>query len=251
MLRIRQLALVARDLEPVVEDLCAVLGVPVCFRDPGVATFGLHNALLPVGTTFLEVVSPREAGTSAGRLLDRMGGDGGYMVILQTDDLAAARARARERGARVVWEIALDDIATVHLHPRDVGGAIVSLDESTPAAEWRWAGPDWRRLASTAVVSAIRVAEVCTHDPQRLAARWADLFGGPIEPSGDGFVWPLEESAVRFLPARDREGLTAIGFEAPGCDAALAAARARGLPVDGDSVTIAGTRLDFQRASGD
>ena len=35
MLRIRQLALVARDLEPVVEDLCAVLGVSVCFRDPG------------------------------------------------------------------------------------------------------------------------------------------------------------------------------------------------------------------------
>ena len=46
MLELRQLALVAQDLEPVVEDLTAVLGVPVCFRDPGVATFGLHNACL-------------------------------------------------------------------------------------------------------------------------------------------------------------------------------------------------------------
>ena len=99
---------------------------------------------MPIGNQLLEVVSPKEENTSAGRLLDRQGGDGGYMVILQTDDLAGARARAEAGGARVVWELALDDIATVHLHPRDVGGAIVSLDESKNPDDWRWAGPGWR-----------------------------------------------------------------------------------------------------------
>jgi len=46
-------ALVARDLEPVVADLCAVFNVEVAFRDPGVAAFGLENAVLPIGRTFL------------------------------------------------------------------------------------------------------------------------------------------------------------------------------------------------------
>ena len=33
LLRLRQVALVARELEPVVDALCDVLGVEVCFRD--------------------------------------------------------------------------------------------------------------------------------------------------------------------------------------------------------------------------
>ena len=42
-----------------------------------------------------------------------------------------------------MWQITLDDIATVYLHPRDVGGALLSLDEPRPPASWRWAGPEW------------------------------------------------------------------------------------------------------------
>ena len=144
-MRLRQIALVAEKLEPAVSDLCSVLGVEVCFRDPGVAEFGLVNALMPIGDTFLEVVCPKQPDTTAGRLLARRGGDGGYMVILQTDDLRAARRRAAEQGVRIVWEIALPDVETVHLHPRDIGGAIVSLDEPRPPESWRWAGPDWQR----------------------------------------------------------------------------------------------------------
>ena len=70
-MHIRQVALVARDLEPVVADLCAVFGLEVAFRDPGVGEFGLHNAVMPVGTTFLEVVSPVREGTTAGRFLEK------------------------------------------------------------------------------------------------------------------------------------------------------------------------------------
>lgn len=242
MLRIRQLALVARDLEPVVEDLCAVLGVSVCFRDPGVATFGLVNALMPIGNQLLEVVSPKEENTSAGRRLDRQGGDGGYMVILQTDDLAGARARAEAGGARVVWELALDDIATVHLHPRDVGGAIVSLDESKNPDDWRWAGPSWRDSVATDVVRGIRAAEIRTDAPAKLAARWSALFGREVEERDEGADWALDDDThVHFRPASGREGFQGIELDAPGRDRALSVARERGLAVDGDRVTIAGT----------
>jgi hypothetical protein len=244
MLRIRQLALVARELETVVEHLSAVLDLSVCFRDPGVATFGLANALLPIGTSFLEVVSPAEEGTAAGRHLDRHGGDGGYMVILQTDDLKAARSRAEAGGARVVWEIAFDNIATVHLHPRDVGGAIVSLDESRPPEEWRWAGPDWRAAVRTDVVREIRAAEIASDDPERLGHRWTELFGGDLVPRDAGFAWPLDDGTeVRFLPRTGRDGFSGIELVAPGRDRALEVARLRGLPTEGDCVTIAGTRL--------
>src|SRR2546425_11952165 len=99
---------------------------------------------MPVGATFLEVVSPVREGTTAGRLLDRRGGDGGYMVILQTADLRADRARLAALGVRIVWQVELDDIATVHLHPRDLGGAIVSLDQPVPPESWRWGGPEWQ-----------------------------------------------------------------------------------------------------------
>ena len=57
-LRLRQVALVAEKLAPVEAELCQVLGVEVCYRDPGVGHFGLENALFPVGNQLLEVVAP-------------------------------------------------------------------------------------------------------------------------------------------------------------------------------------------------
>ncbi|MCP5069350.1 MAG: hypothetical protein GY946_22525, partial [bacterium] len=47
-MRLRQIALVAKELDPVVERLCSVLGIEVGFNDPGVAAFGLVNAVMPV-----------------------------------------------------------------------------------------------------------------------------------------------------------------------------------------------------------
>ena len=134
-MRIRQIALVARELEPVVADLCAVLGLEVALRDPGVAEFGLHNAVMPVGDTFLEVVSPRARGHErAGRFLERRSGDGGYMVHPARPTTSPAIAAARRRSACAsCWEIALSDIATVHLHPRDLGGALVLARSAAPA----------------------------------------------------------------------------------------------------------------------
>src|SRR3954464_2439099 len=96
--RLRQVALVARDMAAAEQELTGALGVEVAYRDPGVGEFGLENVLFTLGDTSLEVVSPIREGTTAGRYLSRRGGDGGYMVILQTDDLDAARARVAAPG---------------------------------------------------------------------------------------------------------------------------------------------------------
>ena len=242
-MHIRQVALVARDLEPVVADLRAVLGLPAGFVDPGVGAFGLRNEVLAVGTTFLEVVSPVEEGTTAGRFLARRGGDGGYMVILQTRDLAADRRRLTALGVRIVWEVALDDIATVHLHPRDVGGAIVSLDEPRPAASWRWGGPGWERRVRTDVVRGITAVTIAAGDPARMARRWAEVLGIP---AGDGTTLALDGGTIRFVAAGSRgEGVVGVALEAGDAARAVRAGRERGLVAGDRHVEIAGVRFDL------
>ena len=41
-LRLRQIALIARELATVVEEIRDVFGLEVAYRDPAVAVFGLH-----------------------------------------------------------------------------------------------------------------------------------------------------------------------------------------------------------------
>ncbi|MFI5217148.1 MAG: VOC family protein [Candidatus Limnocylindria bacterium] len=245
-MRLRQIALVASELDPVVRDLCGVLGLEVCFRDPGVAEFCLHNALMPIGDCFLEVVSPTRTGTTAGRLLERRGGDGGYMVIVQTDDLARDRERMAALGVRIVWQIELPDAQTIHLHPRDVGAAIVSLDQMPEPESWRWAGPRWRSFVKSDVTRALAGVELQSPDPGALAARWGQVFGRKPTATRDGaHALALDAGAVRFAPARDGRGEGVSGVDLRVADPAevVARARRRGAHVDGDVVVLCGTRF--------
>jgi catechol 2,3-dioxygenase-like lactoylglutathione lyase family enzyme len=245
-MRLRQVALVARDLEAVVGDCCAVLGLEVAFRDPEIAMFGLRNALMPIGDTFLEVVSPVREDATAARFLQRRGGDGGYMVIVQTDDLDAARRRLSALGVRVVFEVAFDDVATLHLHPRDVGGAILSLDVARPPESWRWAGPVWRDHVRTEVSAVIAGVELQAADPGALAARWSAILERPSRESGPGAcVIPLDDGVIRFVRAEDERGDGVAGLDVRLHDRAraFASAHARGLATTADTITLGGVRV--------
>src|SRR5476649_559199 len=99
-MKLRQCVFVARDLEGSTAELCDILGIDVAYRDPNVAKWGLANVVCPTGHDFLEIVSPTQAGTSAGRYLDRRKGDSGYMVILQTANAVAGRQGGTGPGLR-------------------------------------------------------------------------------------------------------------------------------------------------------
>lgn len=246
-MRLRQVALVARSLEPVLRDLRRVLGLGEPFRDPGVGTFGLENGVLPLGDAFLEVVSPVKPDTTAGRWLDRRGGDTGYMAIFQTRDLAGARARIERLGVRVVWETTLRGAATIHLHPRDVGGAIVSLDAMEPPESWEWAGPGWRDRARTEVATGLVGAVLEAPEPEALAARWGSVLDARPDPAEDG-SWTLaleQGTRVRFVPTRRAREAALVGVEVALRDRPRfrdEARRAGVLGPDG-SAQIAGTRI--------
>src|SRR5499427_2819698 len=138
-LRMRQICLVAHQLAPVVDTFRKVFGLEVCYRDPGVGKYGLENALFPIGNGFLEVVAPIRDGTAAGRYLDRRGGDGGYMCIVDCNDLDARRAQLGALEVRIVEDIRAGDAVlwseAIHLHPRDTGGCLLSIDRHSGGAD--------------------------------------------------------------------------------------------------------------------
>jgi len=247
-MRLRQVALAAHDLDAATEALCAVLGIEVGFRDPGVAVFGLVNAVMPVGDTFLEVVSPVSEDAPARRYLARRGGDCGYMVMVQTEAFDADRARLERAGVRIVWTGELSDIRGMHLHPKDTGGALLSLDEPVPAASWRWAGPEWREHVRRERVESLSGATIGCRDPGATAARWATLLGREPRRGPEGPELRLDGSVLRFVAADDpaREGLVAFQVRAGDPDAVLRAARDRGLATGPACVTICGTRIDLE-----
>lgn len=186
--------LAARDLDRACARLGADLGLGEAFSDPAVAHFGLQNAVYAIGETFLEVVSPVEEDTAAGRLLDRRGEECGYMVMFQVDDLETARERAASAGVREVFTVELDDIREVHLHPADMRGAIVSISEPKPPEDWRWGGPGWRERSVPGRISAISVAVA---DPDAVRERWAEVLGGL--PDGVDFVADPEEPGLSAI----------------------------------------------------
>jgi hypothetical protein len=231
--RLRQAVLVAAELEPVERALRGALGLGEPFRDPGVREFGLHNAVFAIGDCFLEIVSPLQPDTAAGRYLQRHGGDGGYMVLFDLEDLDAARSRAEQDGVRVVWRIDLPDISGTHLHPADMRGAIVSLDSSRPYGSWRWGGPQWTERTGEGAPGHLTEIAVAVREPAVVARRWGHVLGAPLA-QGDGIALTLDGGTVRFVQAHDArdEGIVEFGF-----------AGVSGLDGAPQGIEVAGVRL--------
>ena len=218
-LRLRQIALVAEKLEPVVEDFREILGIEVGYRDPGVGRFGLENVLMPIGNQLLEIVAPIQDNTAGGRYLERRGGDGGYMVITQCDDHAPRRKRVEELGVRIVTEFERDDFRNMQLHPKDTGGSFFEIDEQMgPNAHdddgpWEPAGHNWKDAKHTDRVTGIAAAEMQCDDPAKTAARWSEIAEIPLRKDGyDNPTMELKDATLRFVPIADGrpEGLGAI-----------------------------------------
>jgi hypothetical protein len=133
-----------------------------------------------------------------------------------------------------VWEIDLPDISGTHLHPGDIGAAIVSIDGSKPYGSWRWGGPEWTEQTGEGAPGRLAGVTLAVAEPAAVAARWSHVLGVPL--SGDGAVGgdaviALEDAEVRFVPAGDgTEGLVEIVVaDVPG--------------LGGEGVEVGGVRL--------
>ncbi|KAF0801907.1 hypothetical protein A6D6_04210 [Alcanivorax xiamenensis] len=259
-LRFRQLCLVASQLEPVVEDLADVFGIQVCHRDPAVQAFGLHNALLPVGNTFIEVVAPTREDTTAGRFLRRRGGDGGYMVILDTDDVDRWGPHVDAQGVRVAAFLGHGDYRGMQLHPKDLGGTLLEINHTRYGESldgpYNPAGPDWQSFVNTERVQRIVGVELQGAEPEDMARRWGSLLRRPVENSGEssggGQQVVLDNAYLHFVADRDGrgEGLSGVDILVNDLEAIKARALERGLPVDQSQVSIGGVRFHLVHSEG-
>lgn len=211
--RLRQVVIAARKLRPVAHEIEQHLGLSHPFRDPGVGFFGLENAVFNAGDSFVEVVAPVQDGTAVGRFLDRTGGDGGYMVMFEVADEAATRRRLADLGVRVVFDHTEPDTVDLHLHPKDVPGAIVALDVCSPAGSWRWGGPAWTATVPAHAPGGVRSITIAADDPDDVRRRWADVLG--VDGGGTDLALDGGRQRMRFVTAAQRQGLVAATLALP------------------------------------
>ncbi|MEL7539559.1 MAG: hypothetical protein AAGJ51_01540 [Pseudomonadota bacterium] len=237
--RIRQLVFASKEHDDI-EVLRAVLDLGPGFVDPGVAEFGLTNGVFAIGDQFLETVVPVTENTAAGRFMERRQGLGGYMAIFQTDNLARVRDAADALSIRRVWNIDLSDISASHLHPADMGAAIVSIDEARPEGAWRWGGPDWTANARPGGLTRLDISAI---DPRAMSAKWSKVLAAPANDIGHGVhEIDLAEGAIRFLPGA-RDHLSGYVLKTPDPAACLVRAEAQGLACESDSFLYCGVKL--------
>lgn len=247
MLRLRQICLVAPELEPAVEQVRRIFGVEVCHRDEAVAKYGLVNALFVFGHQFLEIVAPTREGTAAGRFLERSGGQGGYMAIFDTHDPERRRALVESLGVRIAHTMDAPGFHGIQLHPRDARATMLEFDrsdgnEQLDGAYWP-AGPHWQAHQRLDRVSGISWVEVASPDPNDLAAHWSRLIDVPVsrDPLGRPALH-FELGAARFVTGAP-ERLSALQVLVSEPAAVLAAATAQGLPIDAEGFLLCGARF--------
>ncbi len=251
-IRIRQVCLVAEELEPVLTNLIEVLELRPCYTDPGVKEFGLQNIILPVGSNFLEVVSPIKKNTAAGRYLDRRGGDGGYMVICQVDSeerQLEIKNNASQRKVRVAWQSTNQDFHCMQFHPADMGGAFLEVDWDVLgqfSGSWHPAGGSgWMDDHRPSSVLRVASLSIQSDDPGKLAAQWSFVAGVDSEKKGNQIFLRFSDTDLIFTNLKDNRGpgLSEISIEVRRIEKILLKAKKCDLEVGDRSVKICG--VDF------
>jgi Glyoxalase-like domain len=245
-MRLRHIVLVGRDLEPESCLLARVLGIAEAFREPPGLGLEMENVVMPIGTSFIEICVGTHQNAPARRYLESAG-PGGYMVLLQFPDFEAARERARSHGARLVWEYESDVQRECHLHPMDVGGAIVGVEWSKVWDDWRWAGAQWRSHVRKDSVTGLAGATISASDPVAVAKRWAELFGLMPEMRPDGSVEAtLGEQVIRFSRwEKSGARLTGVDLRAADPGGIVRRARAAGCELHGGKPVVAGVEFSL------
>ena len=246
-MRIRQLVLVAEDRDKVVNDLCNLFKIEVAFYDPGIIHFGLENAVIPVGDTFLEVVSPVQENTTAGRYLKRRKGNGGYMVIIQIEDMDKEKRRVESEGIQIVWNADRTEEGVrargIHLHPRELG-AILSLDTMDPPSSWLWASNNWEEKVNNEVSNCLNGVHLQSKDPEALMRKWEKALDRDGAYENSQFIIKLNGSRIVFVEDSDGRGEGIESFEISVKDkgSVIKSAEGLGLYSDGE-VHIGGAKF--------
>jgi len=251
--RLRQICLVANDLPRVIGDTEAIFGVKLAYQDPHVRRYGLANALFPFGLAFIEVVSPVEADTAAGRFLERSNGVGGYMAIFNCSDPERRGRQANTLGVRTAHTIDHPRFRAVQLHPRDCRAAMIEFDQSEGEEDLRGpyhpaGGNGWMKAISTEVTRRLIEIVIESPNPGDIGQHWSRILEKPFAPNDEGGRIEVDMTAIRFAKGPDsREALRTLLIEVADRAGIEQRASQRGYRVSAAGVEFCGVR--FQLAS--
>jgi hypothetical protein len=216
-----QPAPLVRELDEAMDYLHGLFGIYPSerIRIPGA---GVDNAVYPLGAeTFLELIAPYEASSSAGKLLERRG-PGWHMCSFDIDPAGTSEVDGvlKDRGVRVVEHNSFDAVEAWHLHPKDVGGALTllaarrSLDDNA-----LYAGRAYRAYVrtNTRVVGPVAGISWIGEDVDSLSTHLARVLGiefGDDVDDGDSVMRESALSGGTFIQARAPSGASgnAAGF---------------------------------------
>jgi methylmalonyl-CoA/ethylmalonyl-CoA epimerase len=126
--RIDHIGLAVADLEAAIELHTGIYGMPLVHREI-VAEQGVEAALLDVGESHVELLSPLGEDTPVGRFLAARG-PGLHHVAYQVDDVGAALSALRDAGVRLIDETPRTGIRgsrVAFLHPAGAAGVLTEL----------------------------------------------------------------------------------------------------------------------------
>ncbi len=254
-LRLRQICLVASDLARATELVGRIFGLEECYRDPHVARYGLENVLFPIGTDFIEIVSPNRPGTAAGRFLERHAGRHGYMIIMDCDDPEKRQAHCESIGVRTANLIRHGDYLGVQLHPKDTGGAMLEFNRTAggedPMGPYAPAGAGWQKAIRKDVTQRLLAAEIECPDAAAFAARWGEIVQRPAQSLEDGrFRIALDTGALHFVPSDIAQPvLTGIELQVTDCARVTRTAQEHGCVGRDGALYVSGVRVRLREAA--
>lgn len=212
--RVRHYVIAARDLEATCNQLYDVLEVEPTPKREGpepTLAFGFRTRMIRVGTTLIEVVSPIREPHQLHSFFAERGGDGGFMVVMQTYDDDALLARAAANGHKLAFEI--PNFRGQHLMQFDYKtfGSRFEFYKYTPEDNW-WGDPLHGAYHDPKAAEDIVGAEVAVADPAAIARTAAATFLGELEGTSVRFV---DDRRIAFIPSGDGpKGLMALHLKA-------------------------------------
>lgn len=233
--RLRQVVLITADLDAALTRARDVLGFGPGVRDVDeMAKLGFEHEVLTLADTFVEIVAPLDPESSFGQLV-RRNGDGGYMAVVQVDDLQGVVDTAAGIGVTPVIHQDYDGHRISQWHPKHLG-TLAELDQVEPADTWHFAPGIFENKAQ-GPGGDIVACTIATPDPQQVAANWAAMLGIEV---GEDAVLRLPGEELRFVASGEGpRGLVAVDL------VALDPARA------GETIELCGVRFTLVTRQGE
>jgi len=148
------------------------------------------------------------------------------------------------QGIDIVFESDDPAARAIHLHPKQIGGAILSLDFMDPQESWKWAGSEWQKFVETKTVETIIGVQIQSSDPTQMKDRWQSVLTSNNPKIEDKNQINLDQTSIEFIKNEDTrgEGVTAFKIKVKDIKSIKRKAAELKLLVDGE-IVIGGVKF--------